>query len=194
MRRVCVFCGSRPGSRPEYAAAATALGNLLAREKLGLVYGGGHIGMMGILADAMLAAGGEVIGVIPQALVDKELAHQRLTELRVVESMHTRKADMEKLSDAFLALPGAFGTADELFEILTWSQLGLHRKPIGLLDTLGFFTPLLQWLDRAVADGFLKAKHRRLLVEAREPGELLQKLKAFHPPDISAKWIDEGQS
>src|SRR5262249_8036947 len=159
MRRVCVFCGSRSGDRPEYAAAARELGTLLAREHLGVVYGGGHIGMMGVLADAALAAGGEVIGVIPQALVDKELAHAGLTELRVVDSMHTRKAEMEKLSDAFIALAGAFGTADELFEILTWSQLGLHRKPIGLLNTLGFFTPLMQWLHPAVADGFPKAKH-----------------------------------
>jgi uncharacterized protein (TIGR00730 family) len=194
MRRVCVFCGSRSGDKPEYAAAARELGTLLVREHLGVVFGGGHIGMMGVLADAALAAGGEVIGVIPQALVDKELAHARLTELRVVDSMHTRKADMEKLSDAFIALPGAFGTADELFEILTWSQLGLHRKPIGLLNTLGFFTPLLQWIDRAVADGFLKPKHRRLLIEAERVDDLLPRLKSYQPPDVSAKWIDEGQT
>jgi uncharacterized protein (TIGR00730 family) len=194
MRRVCVFCGSRPGDRPEYVAAANALGALLAREQLGLVYGGGHIGLMGTIADATLAAGGEVIGVIPQALVDKELAHLKLTELKVVPSMHARKAEMERLSDGFIALPGAFGTADELFEILTWSQLGLHRKPVGLLNVAGFFDPLLQWLERAMNDGFLKPNHRRLLIQANEAETLLAQMKSYRPPHITAKWIVEGET
>lgn len=194
MRRVCVFCGSRVGDRPEYAAAARTLGALLAREGLGLVYGGGHIGLMGTVADAVLAAGGEVIGVIPQSLVDKELAHLKLTELKVVPSMHARKAEMERLSDGFISLPGAFGTADEMFEILTWSQLGLHRKPVGLLNVAGFYDALLQWLERAVADGFLKAKHRRLLLQAESAEELLAQMKSYRPPDVSAKWIDERQT
>src|SRR5271166_5111645 len=164
MRRLCVFCGSSEGDRPVYVDSARLLGELLAAQRLGLVYGGGHIGLMGILADAVLAAGGEVIGVIPQALVDRELAHSCLSEMHVVASMHERKARMADLSDGFLALPGAYGTADELFEILTWAQLGLHARPIGLLDVDGFFDPLLAWLDRAVREGFLREDHRQLLL------------------------------
>jgi uncharacterized protein (TIGR00730 family) len=194
MRRICVFCGSRPGGRPEYAAAARTLGGLLAREGLGLVYGGGHIGLMGTIADATLAAGGEVIGVIPQSLVDKELAHLNLSELKIVASMHARKAEMERLSDGFIALPGAFGTADELFEILTWAQLGLHRKPVGLLNVEGFFDALLQWLERAEGDGFLKPTHRRLLLQADSAEELLTQMKSYHPPQVTAKWIVEGET
>ena len=193
MRRLCVFCGSRPGERPEYIEAARAMGGLLAREGLGLVYGG-HIGLMGAIADAALAAGAEVIGVIPQSLMDKELAHLKLTELKIVPSMHARKAEMERLSDGFIALPGAFGTADELFEILTWSQLGLHRKPIGLLNVAGFFDPLLQWLGRAMSDGFLKPNHRRLLLQADAADELLAKMKTYQPPQVTAKWIVEGET
>src|SRR5262245_36632496 len=164
MRRVGVFCGSKVGSRPEYADAARQLGKALVGRGMGLVFGAGHVGLMGVLADVVLAAGGEAVGVIPQALVDKELAHTGLTELHVVETMHQRKALMADLSDSFVALPGAFGTGDELFEILTWSQLGLHAKPIGLLDVAGFFGPLLEWLDHAVAEGFLKPAHRNLLL------------------------------
>jgi uncharacterized protein (TIGR00730 family) len=193
IQRICVFCGSRAGARAEYADRARGLGELLAREKIGLVYGGGHIGLMGAIADAVLAAGGEVIGVIPKSLVDRELAHLQLTELRVVSSMHARKAEMEKLSDAFVSLPGAFGTADEMFEILTWAQLGLHRKPIGLLNVAGFFDPLLAWLDHAVAEGFLKEKHRRLLIADAAAESLLARLRTYQPPDVTAKWIDETQ-
>ena len=150
----------------------------MARRGIVLVYGGGHIGLMGILADAVLAAGGEAIGVIPQNMIDKELAHRKLTKLHVVSTMHQRKALMADLADGFVALPGGFGTADELFEILTWAQLHYHAKPVGLLNIDGFFHSLLAWLDRAVQDGFLKPKHRWLLIEAEEPEDLLDRLWA----------------
>jgi uncharacterized protein (TIGR00730 family) len=174
-----VFCGSKKGNRPEYRLAAQQLGQLLAARNLGLVFGGGNIGLMGVLADAVLQAGGEVIGVIPQALVDKELAHRGLTELHIVDSMHQRKAVMADLSDAFAALPGGFGTADEWFEILTWAQLGLHAKPVGLLNVAGFFDPLIAWMDRCVGEGFLREKHRRELFIADKPAELLTLLSDF---------------
>lgn len=157
---LCVFCGSRLGRPPVYAEAARQLGELMARRGIGLVYGAGHIGLMGVLADAALQAGGTVIGVIPQALVDRELAHRALTKLHVVGSMHERKAKMAELSDAFLALPGAYGTADETFEMLTWNQLKIHNKPVGLLNVAGFFDPLLAWIDRCVADDLLKPRYR----------------------------------
>jgi uncharacterized protein (TIGR00730 family) len=176
MRRLCVFCGSSAGGQPIYADHARRLGTALAARSVGLVYGGGHIGLMGILADAVLGAGGEVIGVIPQALVDKELAHRGLTELRVVASMHERKALMADLADGFAALPGGFGTGDEFFEILSWAQLGLHAKPIGLLNVAGYFDALLAWLDHTVREGFVKPIHRRLLLEACEPERLLDLL------------------
>ena len=192
MRRLCVFCGSSKGSREVYADQARRLGEALAARGLGLVYGGGHIGLMGVLADALLQAGGEVIGVIPQALVDKELAHGGLTELRVVTTMHQRKALMADLADGFLALPGGFGTADEFFEVLTWAQLGLHDRPVGLLNVAGFFDPLLAWLDHTVAEGFIKPVHRRLLLEAQEPELLLDLLQGYRPALEEQKWIDEG--
>jgi uncharacterized protein (TIGR00730 family) len=162
MRRLCVFCGSSTGKRAVYADHARQLGELLARRGLGLVYGGGHIGLMGVLADGVLEAGGHVVGVIPQALVDKELAHPGVTELRIVSTMHQRKALMADLADGFLALPGGFGTADELFEILTWAQLGLHAKPVGLLNSAGYFDALLAWLDHSVDEQFVRPEHRRL--------------------------------
>jgi uncharacterized protein (TIGR00730 family) len=176
IRRLCVFCGSRSGESEIYAVSARRLGELMAERSFGLVYGGGHIGLMGILADAVLASGGEAIGVIPQNMIDKELAHGKLTQLHVVDTMHQRKALMADLADGFAALPGGFGTADELFEILTWAQLHYHAKPVGLLNINGFFTSLLAWLDHATRDGFLKPKHRRLLIEAKEPEELLDRL------------------
>jgi uncharacterized protein (TIGR00730 family) len=182
IRRLCVFCGSKTGDNKIYAANASGLGGLMARRRIGLVYGGGHIGLMGILADAVLAAGGEAIGVIPQNMMDKELAHTKLTNLHVVGTMHQRKALMADLADGFAALPGGFGTADELFEILTWAQLHYHAKPVGLLNVDGFFDSLLAWLDRAVQDGFLKPKHRRLLIEAKNPEELLDRLWLNSPP------------
>jgi uncharacterized protein (TIGR00730 family) len=176
MRRLCVFCGSKAGVRDTYAQETRRFGELMAARGLGLVFGGGHIGLMGILADTVLAAGGEAIGVIPQDMIDKELAHSGLTNLHVVTTMHQRKALMAELADGFAALPGGFGTGDELFEILTWAQLGYHAKPIGLLNLEGFFDPLLAWLDHSVREGFVKPKHRRLLVQAGHPQELLDRL------------------
>jgi uncharacterized protein (TIGR00730 family) len=188
MRRVCVFCGSSKGHDEVHAEAARRLGEALVARGLGLVYGGGHIGLMGILADTVLAAGGKVIGVIPKSLEARELAHGSLTELHVVETMHQRKAAMADLSDAFAALPGGYGTADELFEVLTWAQLGLHSKPIGLLNVSGFFDPLLAWIDRCTAAGFLREKHRQLLRVATTEAALLD-LLATGPPEASEKWI-----
>jgi uncharacterized protein (TIGR00730 family) len=186
---VCVFCGSSTGFRPEYAAGARQVGAALATRGLEVVYGAGHIGLMGILADAALAAGGRVIGVIPQAMVERELAHRGLSELHVVRTMHERKAQMADRAGAFLALPGGFGTADELFEILTWAQLGIHARPVGLLNVSGFFDPLLAWLDRTVQDGFLREQHRRLLIVGERPGALIDALLAG-PPSLSGdKWI-----
>ncbi len=191
--RLCVFCGSRAGGRPVFAEQARAFGRTLAARGVGLVYGGGHVGLMGILADAVLEGGGEVRGVIPQALVDKELAHPRLTQLHVVETMHQRKALMADLADGFAALPGAFGTGDELFEILTWAQLGLHGKPIGLLNVAGFFDPLLAWLDRTVAEAFLKPQHRELLLVAEEAERLLEMLLNPPPQHRTEKWLERDE-
>jgi uncharacterized protein (TIGR00730 family) len=193
MKRLCVFCGSSAGGRTIYADAAQRLGKAMAARGLAVVYGGGHIGLMGILADCVLDRGGSVIGVIPQSLVDKELAHEHLSELRVVLTMHQRKAQMADLADGFLALPGAFGTADELFEILTWAQLGLHAKPIGLLNVAGYFDPLLAWLDHAVREGFLRSAHRRLLLEKEDPERLLDRLEQYRPAGEVPKWIDAGE-
>ena len=176
MPRICVFCGSMTGESPIYAKPAQQLGMLLAKRNLGLVYGGGNIGLMGVLADAALAAGAEVIGVIPGGLAEKELAHAGLAELHIVESMHSRKALMADKANAFIALPGGYGTADELFEILTWRQLGLHDKPIGLLNVAGFFDPLLSWADLMVREGFLKPKNRRLIHVSDDAGKLLKLL------------------
>jgi uncharacterized protein (TIGR00730 family) len=193
VQTVCVFCGSRRGVGARYVEAARQFGTALARRGLGLVYGGGHIGLMGVLADAVLAAGRPVVGVIPRALADKELAHTGLTELIVVETMHERKAVMADRSDAFAALPGGYGTGDELFEILTWAQLGLHRKPVGLLNVAGFFDPLLAWLDHAVREDFLSADHRRLVAIAGEGESLLDQMAEALPVAGVEKWIDETQ-
>jgi len=179
LRRVCVFCGSKAGRRPEYAAAAEAMGAALAAAGIDLVYGGGRVGLMGVVADAVLAAGGEVIGVIPDHMSDREIAHFGLTDLRIVSSMHERKALMYELSDGFAALPGGLGTLEELFEITTWSQLGLHAKPTGLLDVGGFYGPLVGFLDQLVSEGFVSPRHRRLLRVAAEPQALLERLAAF---------------
>jgi uncharacterized protein (TIGR00730 family) len=176
MRRVCVFCGSKCGNGSKHIDAARAFAECMVRRGLGLVYGGGDIGLMGVLADTMLPLGGEVVGVIPRLLEAKELAHRGITELHVVESMHARKALMADKADAFVALSGGFGTADELFEILTWRQLHIHNKPIGILNVAGFFDPFLAWLDRMVADGFLSAKNRNLLIVETDGQHLLTRL------------------
>jgi uncharacterized protein (TIGR00730 family) len=187
LKAVCVFCGSSVGVRPDYREAATQLGTLLGRQGIGLVYGGASVGLMGAVADAALAAGGRVVGVIPRRLVDRELAHPGLAELHVTESMHERKALMSELSDAFAALPGGFGTLEELAEVTTWAQLGLHRKPIGLLNVAGYFDLLLEFTGRMLAEGFLTAEHRRLLVTARSAEDLLAGLRAYQPL-TTEKW------
>jgi uncharacterized protein (TIGR00730 family) len=176
MNRVCVFCGANAGRRDQYRIAAQGLGEVLFRHGHGLVYGGGNVGLMGMLADAVLQAGGEVIGVIPQHLVAKEVAHRGLTDLRIVETMHQRKAMMNELSDAFIALPGGFGTLEEFFEILTWSQLGIHRKPSGLLNVTGYYDHLLAMLDHAVEEGFLLAANRKLVIADTDANRLVERL------------------
>jgi hypothetical protein len=189
MRRICVFCGSSPGARPAYAEATEAVGRLLVRERIGLVYGGAHVGLMGLLADTVLAAGGEATGVIPRALVDKEIAHTGLTDLRVVGSMHERKALMAELSDAFVALPGGLGTLEELFEIYTWAQLGLHSKPCALLDVEGYYSGVARFLDHAVAERFVRMEHREMLIVERSPDALLERLRRFRPESATPKWM-----
>ncbi len=176
MARLCVFCGSSPGRRPIYVDAAVRLGRALAERGHGLVYGGGSVGLMGTVADAVLEGGGEAIGVIPRSMVDRELAHQRLTALHVVETMHERKAKMVSLSDAFVALPGGHGTLDELFEALTWSQLGIHEKPIGMWNVDGYWDPLLAALDHMSAEGFVRPHDRARLIDERELEPLLARL------------------
>lgn len=192
MKSICVFCGSSVGSREVYAEAARRMGRLLAERGLRTVYGAGNIGLMGVLADAVLEAGGEIIGVIPEALVARELAHNGLTGLRIVHSMHERKAQMADLSDAFLALPGGFGTFEELCETLTWVQLGIHEKPCGLLNVAGYFDPLIAQFDRAVEDRFLSPEHRDLLQVSTEPADLLERLAAAHRPSTH-KWLDRDE-
>jgi uncharacterized protein (TIGR00730 family) len=181
MKRVCVFCGSSAGLRADYTHAAEALAAAMTQRRLGLVYGGGNVGLMGKTADAMLKAGGEVIGVIPQSLVAREVAHRGLTELRVVDTMHQRKALMNELSDAFIAMPGGFGTLEEFFEIVTWSQLGLHRKPSGLLNVSGYYDRLLGMLDHAVTERFVRPSHRDLVIADTDADRLLQRLAEFRP-------------
>ena len=193
MKRICVFCGSAVGSRTTYADSARRLGEMLASRGLDLVFGAGHIGLMGVLADAVLANNGRVVGVIPQALVDRELAHGKLNELHVVETMHQRKALMADLSDAFLALPGGYGTLDELFEVLTWAQLGIHRKPIGLLNIEGFYDPLLEWVEKALVEAFMKPKHRALLLVERDPETMLDCLTAWRSGPPVEKWVEPGE-
>ena len=189
MKRICVFAGSSAGARPDYVTAAAELGRVLAARSIGLVYGGARVGLMGAVADAVLAGGGEVTGVIPRALVEKEVAHSGLTDLRVVTSMHQRKALMADLSDAFIALPGGWGTLDEMFEILTWAQLGLHRKPCGLLNALGYFERLLSFLDHTMEQGFVRREYGSLLSVAHAPASLLDALQSQTPVAVE-KWID----
>lgn len=193
LRRVCVFCGSASGGRPAYREGAQAMGRALARRGLGLVYGGGHVGLMGEVADAALQGGAEVIGVIPRGLQAREVGHRGLTDLRVVGSMHERKATMAELADAFVALPGGMGTLEETAEILTWAQLGIHRKPVGLLDVEGYFSPLVGFLDHAAAEGFLRPPHRALLLVERDADALLERFVAWTPPDLEA-WMGREET
>ena len=188
MRRVCVFSGSSPGQHPAHRRAASEIGSLLAREGVGLVYGGASVGLMGAVADAARRAGGEVIGVIPRSLVEREVAHTGLDDLRVVGSMHERKALMAELSDAFVALPGGIGTLEEIFEVWTWGQLGSHAKPCALLNTRGFYDRLLGFLDHVVDEAFLKPTHRGMLIVEEEPGAVLRALRAYRPPTVT-KWV-----
>ncbi len=188
MKRICVFCGSNLGKRPSYRQAAQKLGRVLVARRVGLVYGGGNIGLMGVLADTVLAGGGEVQGVIPHALVAREVAHKDLSKLHIVDSMHERKQLMADLADAFVALPGGYGTFEEFCEAVTWSQLGIHKKPCGLLNVEGYFDALIAQFDQAVGEGFLHPENRALVLEARKPEALLDALSAWKPPAKEA-WI-----
>ncbi|HEX9016874.1 MAG TPA: TIGR00730 family Rossman fold protein [Chloroflexota bacterium] len=192
MNGVCVFCGSSPGANHAYLEAATEVGGLLARRGLTLVYGGGRVGVMGAAADAALAAGGRVIGVIPQSLVSLEVAHLELTELRVVNSMHERKALMGDLSDAFLVLPGGLGTMEEFFEVATWSQLGIHNKPVGLLNVAGYYDTLLAFMEHALSEGFIPPRNRDLVMVDGDAASLLDRMAAYHGP-ARQRWLDERQ-
>lgn len=193
MNSICIFCGSSTGNKPVYTEAAVETGRRLAEEGIRLVYGGGGIGLMGQVADAALAAGGEVVGVIPHGLNDKERAHEGLTELHVVDSMHQRKAMMAELADAFIALPGGMGTLEEFAEIFTWAQLGIHQKPCGLLDVDGYFGPLIAYFDHAVAEGFLWEEHRRIVLVGDSADDLLGQFRAYEPPEVK-RWIEADQT
>jgi uncharacterized protein (TIGR00730 family) len=189
---VAVYCASSPGADPRFAAAAAGFGQLLAERGIGLVYGGGQVGLMGVLADACLAGGGAVHGVITRALEARELAHRGLTSLEVVETMHERKAAMADRASAFVMLPGGFGTLDEFFEVVTWTQLGIHAKPCGVLDVDGYFAPLRELVDGAVRQRFLRPEHRALVLMDADPGRLLERLAAWEPA-FTAKWLDRPQ-
>jgi len=193
MKRICVFCGSSDGARANYKDAARRLGVALARRGIALVYGGGRVGLMGTVADAVMAEGGEVVGVIPHGLVIREAAHEGVTDLRVVDSMHERKALMATLADAFISLPGGMGTLEETCEMLTWAQLGIHRKPCAVVNVDGYFDPLIAFFDNGVSQGFIRPEHRALLVEAPDPEGLLELLGAYRPPALE-KWITRDET
>ncbi|WP_405236366.1 LOG family protein [Lentisalinibacter orientalis] len=193
MKSICVFAGSSSGTRPVYASAAEELGRAVAERGWRVVYGGGRVGLMGVLADAALAAGGEVIGVIPEALLRKEVGHRGLTDLRVVQTMHQRKALMSELSDGVVALPGGLGTLEELFEILTWAQLGIHARPCGVLNAGGYYDELLRFLDQTVSQGFVRGEHRDMILAAGEAAALLD-LMADYTPRYTAKWMDRDET
>lgn len=193
MRKICVYCGSSPGKSPEYIEAARILGRALVKRDISLVYGGASVGIMGEIADTVLAAGGEVIGIMPQALADKEISHKGLTDLRVVGSMHERKAMMEDISDGFIALPGGLGTLEELFEVLTWSQLGYHRKPCALLNIKGYYDAITQFLDHAVAEGFVKSVHRGMILIEDNSEILLDHMASYKSPKVD-KWIGRNET
>lgn len=193
MKRLCVFCGSSPGVRPAYVQTARALGALLAARGVGVVYGGASIGVMGAVADGALQAGGEVIGIIPEKLAVREVSHDGLSALHVVDSMHERKALMAELSDAFVALPGGIGTFEELFEVWTWAQLGMHAKPCALLDVEGYYAPLLAFVEHSVAEGFLRPVYRDMLIVADDAESLLSRLADWQAPQVKA-WMDPAGS
>jgi uncharacterized protein (TIGR00730 family) len=188
MKKICVYCGSNPGLRPEYIAAARFLAEELLARNIGLVYGGAHVGIMGEIANTVLAGGGDVTGIIPKALVDLEVSHKGLSELIIVDSMHERKAMMADLSDGFIALPGGLGTIEELFEVLTWAQLGFHKKPCGLLNASGYYDHLSAFLDHSVSEGFVKDAHRSMLMVEENPITLLDRFASYEPPRVN-KWI-----
>jgi hypothetical protein len=192
MERICVYCGSRPGTDPAFLAAAEEFGRLLAVRDLGLVYGGGDVGLMGAVADGALDGGGDVVGVIPEALAEREVAHERLTDLHVVDSMHTRKRRMAELADGFVALPGGFGTLEELVEMLTWAQLGFHSDPCGLLNVDGYYDGLVSFFDHQVDTGFVEPSHRRLLTVTDEPEELLARFEAYDSP-VAEQVVDDTE-
>ncbi|WP_226668489.1 TIGR00730 family Rossman fold protein [Microbulbifer aggregans] len=187
MKKICVYCGSSPGRRPEYLAATEALAEELVRRDIGLVYGGAGIGIMGAMADAVVARGGHVTGIIPHALANREVVHSGLNELRVVGSMHERKALMEDVSDGFIALPGGLGTLEELFEILTWSQLGFHRKPCGLLNVAGYYDGLIRFLDHTVAEELVADQYRKMLLQAEDPAQLLTQMENYQAPAMDER-------
>ncbi len=193
MKNICVFCGSSPGFSKSYSGNARQLGNVIVSEQFSLVYGGGSVGLMGILADTVLAGGGEVTGVIPHFLVEKEVDHKGITKMITVDSMHERKQKMAELSDAFIAMPGGFGTFEELFEILTWSQLGLLEKPVGLLNVDGFYDELVLMLDKMVKEGFLKNENREMLLIDATPAGIIQKIKDYEPVHVQ-KWLGKEQT
>lgn len=193
MKRICVFCGSSPGARPEYTEVAVAMGKALAANGLELVYGGGRVGLMGVVADAVLAAGGRVVGVIPRMLMEKEVGHEGVSEMHLTDTMHERKALMAEFSDGFIAMPGGTGTFDESFEILTWSQLGVHRKPFAFLNVAGYYDGLLAFLDHAVDQRFLRDEHRALCMVDTDPERLLARFRDYDPPYVP-KWIDRRQT
>ncbi|MGH8353984.1 MAG: TIGR00730 family Rossman fold protein [Pseudomonas sp.] len=193
LRSICVFCGASPGANPVYREAAIGLGRQIAAQGLRLVYGGGAVGLMGVVADAALAAGGEVIGIIPHSLERSEIGHKGLTRLEVVDGMHARKARMAELSDAFIALPGGLGTLEELFEVWTWGQLGYHGKPLGLLEVNGFYGKLRDFLDHLVAERFVREHHRAMLQISESPAQLLQALADWQPR-VAPKWVDRQPS
>lgn len=191
MKHLCVFCGSNSGAIPAFEEAARAMGAMLARRDITLVYGGGNIGLMGAIGDAVMAAGGKAIGIIPEALMRKEHGHRGITELRVVKSMHERKAMMADLADGFVAMPGGYGTLEEYCEVLTWTQLGFHRKPCGLLNVAGFYDPLLAFFDRATDQKFVRAEHRTLVLAGTDPEKLIDRMSAWKPPPVQ-KWFENN--
>jgi len=193
MKNICVYCGSSPGRLEIYADGARALARALVAKDLGLVYGGASIGLMGLIADTVLQLGGRVVGVIPEALARKEVAHHGLTELHITQSMHERKTRMAELSDGFIAMPGGIGTFEEIFEIWTWAQLGIHDKPCGLLNVAGYFDALTTFLDHATQEQFLKPQHRSVLVVEQDPVALLDRFAAYQPPSVQ-KWLAAGES